>query len=1427
MKNHYPPITSFPGRLQAPNWVVFFVVFFFAFFLKGFGQGVEISSPEEPGPTQANPIPINISFEDGVDELTSDDFEVTNGALQNLQRGVPGFEIIEKINLDSFKVIANSVDFFNSGYTFFDLTNPAKLAEYLTGKLADVIIAFDFDSNGNIFYLTYGNGVFKLGEEDPIIDGENFASPLDLTIDNSNRFIIADPENYRVRIFNSLGNHLYDIGGAQGKDGNEFYGPTGLAVNKDNLLYVADAFLGNDPSGLDQIKIYRIEEDDAVFIRRYGDQILDDPYRIAVDKNNNLYVSDAGGNSNSGRIVVFDNTDNLEKIIANSAEDSPGSIIVDEFGYLYVINYLGELNFTDIYQNPEVLLTNFNSFQNANYQIDVFSPVPEIEKITSINENLNIPLDLNINACGNLYVLDMQFSGTAENFILGYPTNVDVDFTFDLEIFQRQDNFTADVFPDGPGLVEVELNGENLFKCGPQPDGEFSIVFDDGEEDLPPQFENCPQSTVIIPNDSGECGAIVIVETPTAIDDNGGPYVNRVDNGPESGEFFPVGIYEIIFEADDGVNDPVECRYTIRVGDNESPVITCPDDLEFEIPTGETTVEISYPAPTISDNCEGATYSRISGPASGTQQAEGIYTVVFEAEDASENKDQCSIEIVVTKEQEPFEITCVENRTIELSNNQTSVNISTSEFIQGDTSNLEFDQETQVFSCADIGTYNLTITARNPDTGEEDSCVVEVTVVDTSAPVIYCYSAPIQRSFAEGESFEVPEFYAGRISDNCTEEEDLIVTQNPPPGTIWDTPDTYTVSFTVTDASNNSTPCSFQVELSEEAGPIFTCPDESDIDPIVLDENCDFQVPNYTGLISTSNFENTPNFKQNFERIDDEIFVEIEVFDGPEYLDLCYFSVALVDATAPSIECPNDIELVIPADENSAIVTYSDPVISDNCDSSPQLELFAGFASGEVFPVGPTEVRYRVIDASDNESFCSFFVTITRENDPGPTNTAPVAKDDSYSVPQDENLNVNEANGVLANDEDEDGDALIAELRDAPENGTLNLNPDGSFTYTPDAGFFGTDTFTYVAFDGEDFSNLASVSIVVNQVVPGNDAPVARDDEYETEQNTTLVVQAANGILQNDSDPNDDPLTALLMNDVSNGTLDLNPDGSFTYSPASGFTGTDSFTYMANDGITNSNIATVTINVISTSSDFQCREEIVVSLDASGNVSLALEDLYTGDASGLNLSASKLGFDCSDLGENSIELSWSGQSSGDCEIKIIVEDTTPPVLEVNIISISLDEDGFAEISAEELDAGSYDNCGDVSLSLNRTSFSCEDLGQNSVLLTATDVSGNMRSTNTIVFVNASPGICRKPGEFVDETFISPNPTSGEIEIFTPEDMLLERIVVFDTRGRYIKEKEFTNRSDYRMQLNGLQDAVYILHIFTSRRVLIKKLILRN
>ncbi len=218
---------------------------------------------------------------------------------------------------------------------------------------------------------------------------------------------------------------------------------------------------------------------------------------------------------------------------------------------------------------------------------------------------------------------------------------------------------------------------------------------------------------------------------------------------------------------------------------------------------------------------------------------------------------------------------------------------------------------------------------------------------------------------------------------------------------------------------------------------------------------------------------------------------------------------------------------------------------------------------------GSDSFTYRAFDGVLVSNIGTVNITITATNDP------PVANDDYYSTDEDTTLNV-AAPGILTNDTDVENDPLTAVLVSNVSHGTLNLNSNGAFQYTPDGEYFGTDTFTYQANDGTDNSNTATVTITIN---PINDPPTANDDNYTTDEDTTLTVPAP-GILTNDTDPENDPLTAVLVGGVSHGNLIFYGNGSFVYTPADGFVGSDSFTYRAYDGLVVSNIATVYLTIM-------------------------------------------------------------------------------------------------------------------------------------------------------------------------------------------------------------------------------------------------------
>jgi len=197
-----------------------------------------------------------------------------------------------------------------------------------------------------------------------------------------------------------------------------------------------------------------------------------------------------------------------------------------------------------------------------------------------------------------------------------------------------------------------------------------------------------------------------------------------------------------------------------------------------------------------------------------------------------------------------------------------------------------------------------------------------------------------------------------------------------------------------------------------------------------------------------------------------------------------------------------------------------------------------------------------------------------------PVNDAPVANPDTIIVAEGgtTTILVGGATSVLANDTDAENSPLTAILVTGPAHGTLTLNANGTFSYTHDGSETTTDSFTYKVNDGTVDGNTVTVNI---GVTPVNDAPVAVADNISVLEGGTVsvLVGGATSVLANDSDAENDPLTAILVTGPAHGTLTLNANGTFSYTHDGSATTTDSFSYKVNDGTVDGNTVTVNIGV--------------------------------------------------------------------------------------------------------------------------------------------------------------------------------------------------------------------------------------------------------
>ncbi|WP_051933539.1 Ig-like domain-containing protein [Massilia sp. BSC265] len=209
---------------------------------------------------------------------------------------------------------------------------------------------------------------------------------------------------------------------------------------------------------------------------------------------------------------------------------------------------------------------------------------------------------------------------------------------------------------------------------------------------------------------------------------------------------------------------------------------------------------------------------------------------------------------------------------------------------------------------------------------------------------------------------------------------------------------------------------------------------------------------------------------------------------------------------------------------------------------------------------GADSFSYTVSDGKGGSNTYTVSVTV------GAVNGAPVASDTTITTSED-----TPAAGKLPAATDAEQDPVSYARASGPSHGTVEIKADGSYTYTPVANYNGADSFSYTVSDGKGGSNTYTVSVAVT---PVNDAPMASDTAIATNENTPV-----SGKLPAATDADQDAVSYATASNPSHGKVEIKADGSYTYAPAPGYHGADSFRYTVSDGNGGSNTYTVSVTV--------------------------------------------------------------------------------------------------------------------------------------------------------------------------------------------------------------------------------------------------------
>ena len=368
--------------------------------------------------------------------------------------------------------------------------------------------------------------------------------------------------------------------------------------------------------------------------------------------------------------------------------------------------------------------------------------------------------------------------------------------------------------------------------------------------------------------------------------------------------------------------------------------------------------------------------------------------------------------------------------------------------------------------------------------------------------------------------------------DNATTDEDTLININVLANDTDDDGDTLSVSQIISDPSNGIVGIEADNTITYTPDADYNGADSFDYE--ISDGNGGFDTATVTITINAVN--DAPVANDDSATTDEDISVTVDVLDNDTDVDGDSLSVTQI------ITDPAHGSVLIGPDDT---ITYTPDANYNGSDS----------------------FVYEISDGNGGFDTATVTITINAVND------LPTANNDSFTIDEDAPQTTF---NVLPNDIDVDGDAITLLVSDV-SNGVLVPNHDGTFLYTPDPDFNGTDSFTYVLRDpgfpgaglGQD---TAVVTITVN---PVNDAPVAVDDSAQTDNQTAVNID----VLLNDSDADNDTLTVSQVIQPNNGSVVIEADNSITYTPNGNFIGDDTFTYTVSDGNGGTDTATVTVTV--------------------------------------------------------------------------------------------------------------------------------------------------------------------------------------------------------------------------------------------------------
>ncbi|MBO2545874.1 T9SS type A sorting domain-containing protein [Salegentibacter sp. BDJ18] len=838
----------------------------------------------------------------------------------------------------------------------------------------------------------------------------------------------------------------------------------------------------------------------------------------------------------------------------------------------------------------------------------------------------------------------------------------------------------------------------------------------------------------------------------------------NVTQSPEAGTFITENTEITLTAALDGETE--ECTFTVETT-NQRPdlTISCSGD---QTETADENDVFEIPDYTDLANVENScgAINVTQSPIEGTEVDENTTVTLSVSDDRGVSVD-CSFEVILNFQDDLF-IDCPSDQIADFQGD--------CEFELPDyTGDANFTSGATVTQFPEAGTFiteNTEITLTAALDGETKECTFTVETTNQRVDLAITCPGDQTETADANDVFEIPDYTdLANVENSCGA---INVTQSPIEGT--EVVENTTITLSVVDERGTSIDCTFEVILNFQDDLFIDCPVTQTAD---FEGNCEFELPDYNG---DANFTSGATVTQSPEAgtfITENTEITLTVaLDGET--EECTFIIQATNQRADlAISCPNDQLESFDPDTGFEVPNYENMAgISDNCG---EVSFRQEPAAGEII-YNNTTVNLFVEDEGGLEASCSFELELTE---------ADVL---NISCLLDKNVNPD--------------DNCSFWLPDYTSNAEVNF-PGADITQTPPVGTILTESTQIkltASLNGETDECYFMVNLVDDQDPVAN---CVSGYVVNLDNNGTASITPED--LDNNSTDNCG-IVSMALSQVDFTTADI---------------GNVPVTLTVRDDAGNIDSCETTVEVRGEASgEFECRENIEVFLDGNGQANLNIQELYTGDASGLNLEASRLNFTCEDLGAAFIQLDYSGDETGSCTINVDVRDELPPEINTNLVELTLDSEGFAYL--EESDISAEDNCSEELIyRFGKSVFTCKDVGMNSVNLEVEDINGNRSDKNIQVRISGEGCDLPEPGEN-EYLFLYPNPNNGIFTIATPEGMFIEQVRVFDSRGRYIMQQDYNaNARFYRMTIQGVEESVYTLQIFTNEGVIVKRAIIKR